>query len=58
MIARRTVRAVKEQFPGRPLIVVTAHAAAARDELEVAEVVVKPFDVDVLVTAVRRALAI
>jgi CheY-like chemotaxis protein len=54
--AHETVRLLGEHFPGRPLVLVTAHADAVRD-LSVAEVVLKPFDVETLVSAVRTALA-
>ncbi|HEV8229755.1 MAG TPA: response regulator [Candidatus Limnocylindria bacterium] len=54
--ARETVRLLNERFPSRPLVLVTAHAQATRDGLGASEVVTKPFDVDSLVAAVRRAL--
>ncbi len=55
--ARRSLAAVRKRFPARPVIVVTAHAAAARDRniLGVTGVIVKPFDMDELVSSVRRA---
>ncbi len=55
--ARHAVRLLRERFPGRPVVLVTAHAEAARDQLGVAEIVIKPFGVEALLTAVRRALA-
>lgn len=55
--ARRAVSRVRRRFPARPVILVTAHAGAAddRNALGAAKVIVKPFDVEELVSAVRRA---
>ncbi len=55
--ARRSVSMVRQRFPARPVIVVTAHAGAAgdRNALGAAKVIVKPFDVEDLVSSVRRA---
>lgn len=45
------------RYPGVPVIVVTAHTEAERDRdaLPARQVVLKPFDVDQLVAAVRDA---
>lgn len=57
--AREWVDRLHGRFPGRPLILLTAHAEAERDReaLEVTDVVTKPFDIDRLLSAVDAALA-
>jgi DNA-binding NtrC family response regulator len=56
--AREWVLRLAGRFPGVPVIVVTAHAAAREDQpaLGAREVIVKPFDVDQIADAVRRTI--
>jgi DNA-binding NtrC family response regulator len=56
--AREWVRRLAERYPGAPVIVVTGHSAAVRDaaELGAYRVLLKPFDVETLTTAVRDAI--
>ncbi len=56
--ARDWVLRVADRFPGIPVIVVTAHAEARDDQgaLGAREVIIKPFDVDEIAGAVRRAI--
>lgn len=57
--ARDWVLRVSDRFPNVPVIVVTAHPEAARDPgaLRAAAVIMKPFDVDRIVQAVREVTA-
>lgn len=52
---RAWVRWLADRYPGTPVIVVTAHAQARDDQgaFGAASVVIKPFDVDELLGAVR-----
>ena len=52
---RAWVRSLTDRYQGVPVIVVTAHAKALDDRavLGAAQVVIKPFDVDELLGAVR-----
>lgn len=52
---RAWVQTLVDRYPGTPVVVVTAHALARGDEdvLGAASVVMKPFDVDKLLEAVR-----
>ena len=57
--ARECVRGLQARFPGTPIILATAHHQARSDAAALGawRVVVKPFDVDQLVRAVRDATA-
>jgi CheY-like chemotaxis protein len=56
--AREWVLRLRDRFPGVPVVVVTAHAAARDDRpvLGAREVIIKPFDVDQIADAVRRTI--
>ncbi len=53
--AQLWLRRLAERFPGTPVVLVTAHpgATADRARLQARAVIMKPFDVDQLVAAVR-----
>ena len=53
------VGALRGRFPGSPVVVVTAHAAAAAepDMLGANAIIPKPFDVDILLAKVDELLA-
>jgi two-component system nitrogen regulation response regulator GlnG len=55
--ARDRLLRLAGRYPGVPVIVVTAHAEAERDRgaLPARQVVLKPFDIDKLIAAVRDA---
>jgi DNA-binding response OmpR family regulator len=55
--ARAALRPLRDRFPACPILLVTGHAGAAKDRvaLGVARVIVKPFDVEQLVLAVKEA---
>lgn len=57
--ARDWILRVGDRLPGVPIVVLTAHAEAARDgpALGARAIVTKPFDVETLTTAVREAIA-
>lgn len=57
--ARDWIRSVRDRFPGKPILVCTAHSAATAepDMLGADAVVAKPFDIDALTGAVARLLA-
>ncbi|HEY6959195.1 MAG TPA: response regulator [Candidatus Limnocylindria bacterium] len=57
--ARDWILRVGDRFPNVPVIVVTAHPEAASDRgaLGAAAVIMKPFDVDRIVQAVREVTA-
>jgi DNA-binding NtrC family response regulator len=54
--ARDWILRVSDRFPGVPVIVVTAHPEAVQDRaaLGIARVIMKPFDVDQITSAVRE----
>ena len=56
--ARIWIARVRDRFPGRPVVLVTAHTEALRDRvaLGITYLVLKPFDVDVLLATVDAAL--
>ena len=57
--ARDWLLRLADRFPGIPVIVVTAHLEARRDQsaLGARHVIIKPFDVDLIPAAVREATA-
>ena len=57
--ARAAVRRLHERWPGTPVILLTAHRAAAEelDQLGAEALILKPFDVDDLTRAVGRLIA-
>ena len=57
--ARDVVLVLADRYPGVPVILVTGHREAVRDAtaLGVRAVIMRPFDVDVVVRAVRQATA-
>ena len=57
--ARDWLLRLADRFPGIPVIVVTAHLEARRDQaaLGARRVIMKPFDVDLIPAAVREATA-
>lgn len=59
MSAREVVQRLERRFAGTPIVVATAHHQAQRDAAALGpwRVVLKPFDVDQLVGAVRDATA-
>ena len=56
---RAAVRRLHERWPHAPVIVLTAHRAAAEelDQLGADALILKPFDVEDLTDAVRRLIA-
>lgn len=56
---RAAVQRLHERWPGAPVILLTAHRAAAEesDQLGADALILKPFDVDDLTDAVRRLIA-
>lgn len=57
--AREWIASLAARYPSTPIVVVTAHAEAARDEdaLGAARVIMKPFDVDQISQVVRETAA-
>ena len=55
--ARQLVAGLRDRYPGVPIVVVTAHAAAERDadRLGSERVIIKPFDIDQLLAAIEAA---
>ena len=56
---RAAVRRLRERWPGVPVILLTAHRAAAdeADQLGADALILKPFDVDDVTNAVARLIA-
>ncbi len=54
--AARWLGKLAERYPGTPVVVVTAHAGAARDReaLSAWRVIMKPFEIEQLLDAIRQ----